>query len=161
MGVSRVCGTGARLLLTRGGPSLGATAAAHRGFRTSAASLKEDEFSKILSGEIQKIHNKVRDVLPGSDWSPLKSMEHLPPEHADIVIVGGGVMGWAVAYWLKRMLTKKKAYNVLVVERDPTYSHASTVLSAGGIRQQFSRKENIQMSLFGAHFLRNINVRRQ
>ncbi|KAM4011985.1 FAD-dependent oxidoreductase domain-containing protein 1-like isoform 2-T2 [Anomaloglossus baeobatrachus] len=122
MGVSRVCGTGARLLLTRGGPSLGATAAAHRGFRTSAASLKEDEFSKILSGEIQKIHNKVRDVLPGSDWSPLKSMEHLPPEHADIVIVGGGVMGWAVAYWLKRMLTKKKAYNVLVVERDPTVS---------------------------------------
>ncbi|CAJ0918767.1 unnamed protein product [Ranitomeya imitator] len=39
----------------------------------------------------------------------------------------------------------------------PDYTHASTVLSAGGIRQQFSRPENIQMSLFGAHFLRNIN----
>ncbi|XP_073426056.1 FAD-dependent oxidoreductase domain-containing protein 1 isoform X1 [Dendrobates tinctorius] len=157
MSVSRLCRMGALRQLNRGGPALGATAAARRGFRTSAALLKEDDFTKILSSEMQKIHNKVRDVLPGSDWSPFKSMDHLPPEHADIVIVGGGVMGWAVAYWLMKMQTKKKAYKVLVVERDPTYSHASTVLSAGGIRQQFSRPENIQMSLFGAHFLRNIN----
>ncbi|OPJ68212.1 FAD-dependent oxidoreductase domain-containing protein 1 [Patagioenas fasciata monilis] len=46
---------------------------------------------------------------------------------------------------------------VLLVERDPTYSQASTVLSAGGIRQQFSLPENIQMSRFSAKFLRNIN----
>ncbi|XP_009080799.1 PREDICTED: FAD-dependent oxidoreductase domain-containing protein 1, partial [Acanthisitta chloris] len=34
---------------------------------------------------------------------------------------------------------------------------ASTVLSVGGIRQQFSLPENIQMSRFSASFLRNIN----
>ena len=35
------------------------------------------------------------------------------------------------------------------------YSHASTTLSVGGIRQQFSLRENIQMSMFTADFLRN------
>ncbi|XP_025152533.1 FAD-dependent oxidoreductase domain-containing protein 1-like isoform X2 [Harpegnathos saltator] len=37
------------------------------------------------------------------------------------------------------------------------YSKASTSLSVGGLRQQFSLQENIQMSLYGAEFLRNIN----
>ena len=39
------------------------------------------------------------------------------------------------------------------------YARASTVLSVGGIRQQFSLPENVQLSLFSAEFLRNINVR--
>lgn len=78
-----------------------------------------------MSREMEKIHKKVKEGLPGSDWSPFKSMDHLPPEHSDIVIVGGGIMGWSVAYWLKKMLTKQKAYNVLVVERDPTVSYIS------------------------------------
>ena len=38
------------------------------------------------------------------------------------------------------------------------YSQASTVLSAGGIRQQFSLPENIHLSLASADFMRNINV---
>lgn len=33
------------------------------------------------------------------------------------------------------------------------------MLSVGGIRQQFSVPENIQLSLFSIDFLRNINVR--
>ncbi|NXK57106.1 FXRD1 protein, partial [Chauna torquata] len=37
------------------------------------------------------------------------------------------------------------------------YSRASTVLSVGGIRQQFSLPENIRLSLFSATFLRTIN----
>lgn len=37
------------------------------------------------------------------------------------------------------------------------YSKASTTLSVGGLRQQFSLEENIHMSLYGAEFLRNIN----
>ncbi|NXU77842.1 FXRD1 protein, partial [Oreotrochilus melanogaster] len=70
---------------------------------------------------------------------------------------GGGVVGWSVAYWLKELEGRRHGMKVLVVERDPTYSRASTVLSVGGIRQQFSLPENIRMSLFSASFLRNIN----
>ncbi|NXU35097.1 FXRD1 protein, partial [Drymodes brunneopygia] len=82
-----------------------------------------------------------------------------PPDEADVVVVGGGVMGWSVAYWLKVLegWWWQHGMKVLVVERDPMYSRASTVLSAGGIRQQFSLRENIQMSRFSASFLRDIN----
>ncbi|NXO21143.1 FXRD1 protein, partial [Cisticola juncidis] len=81
-----------------------------------------------------------------------------PPDEADVVVVGGGVVGWSVAYWLKVLEGRRRhGMKVLVVERDPTYSRASTVLAAGGIRQQFSLPENIQMSRYSASFLRDIN----
>jgi len=44
---------------------------------------------------------------------------------------------------------------ILVVERDLQYKQASCVLSAGGIRQQFSDAPNIAMSLYGIDFIRN------
>jgi FAD-dependent oxidoreductase domain-containing protein 1 len=69
---------------------------------------------------------------------------------ADVVIVGGGVMGSAVAYFLAA--DPGFSGRVVVVERDPTYATASTALSVGAVRQQFSTPENIQMSLFGAQF---------
>ncbi|XP_025893925.1 FAD-dependent oxidoreductase domain-containing protein 1, partial [Nothoprocta perdicaria] len=80
-----------------------------------------------------------------------------PPDEADVVVVGGGVTGWSVAFWLKTLEGAGGAMRVLVVERDPTYSQASTVLSVGGIRQQFSLPENIRLSRFSAAFLRDIN----
>jgi len=55
---------------------------------------------------------------------------------------------------LKQRATR--ALNVVVIERDPAYTRASTTLSVGGLRQQFSLPENIQMSMFSADFLRNI-----
>jgi len=61
----------------------------------------------------------------------------------DVIIVGGGIMGSATAYNLKRSEEKIK---VVVVEMDPTYSHASSTLSLANIRIQFSLKENIQIS---------------
>ncbi|XP_066463365.1 FAD-dependent oxidoreductase domain-containing protein 1 [Eleutherodactylus coqui] len=157
MSAGRLCRKGSCLLLARGDPVLGATAWKHKSFKTYTAALKQDDFSKLISTEMVKIQKKAKEALPGSDWSPFKSMDHLPPEHADVVIVGGGIMGWSVAYWVKKLQTQRTTFKVVVVERDPSYSHASTVLSAGGIRQQFSRPENIQMSLFGADFLRNVN----
>uniref|UniRef100_A0A670YV88 FAD-dependent oxidoreductase domain-containing protein 1 n=1 Tax=Pseudonaja textilis TaxID=8673 RepID=A0A670YV88_PSETE len=92
-----------------------------------------------------------------TDFDSLFPKRDLPPEHSDVVIIGGGIIGWSIAYWLKAKETRRNAIQVLVIERDNTYSKASTVLSAGGIRQQFSVEENIWMSSFSANFLRLIN----
>ena len=72
----------------------------------------------------------------------------------DVVIVGGGVIGSAIAYFLAGRSEFKGS--VAVIEKDPTYEAAATPRSAGGIRQQFSTPENIQMSLFGAAFIKNV-----
>ncbi|KAG3286938.1 FAD-dependent oxidoreductase domain-containing protein 1 isoform X2 [Ictidomys tridecemlineatus] len=107
--------------------------------------------------KVSEIKKKIKSILPGEASTPLYDTSHLPPEHSDVVIVGGGVLGLSVAFWLKKLQKKGDGIRVLVVERDHTYSKASTVLSVGGIRQQFSLPENVQLSLFSVDFLRNIN----
>ncbi len=62
---------------------------------------------------------------------------------SDVVIVGGGVMGSAVAYFLR---ADGFAGRVLVIERDLSYRRASSGLSVGGIRQQYGTAINIQLS---------------
>ncbi|XP_070773316.1 FAD-dependent oxidoreductase domain-containing protein 1 [Enoplosus armatus] len=116
-----------------------------------------NDFFKDLEAQLAAMRKKAADALPGSSWSPLELNPKLPPERADIVIVGGGVVGWSIAFWLKQKDTGREGVKVIVVEKDPTYSQASTVLSAGGIRQQFSLPENIHLSLASADFMRNIN----
>ncbi|XP_040848628.1 FAD-dependent oxidoreductase domain-containing protein 1 isoform X1 [Ochotona curzoniae] len=107
--------------------------------------------------KLSEFKKKIRSALPGEACNVLYNTSHLPPEHADVVIVGGGVLGLSVAFWLKKLERPQGAIRVLVVERDHTYSRASTGLSVGGIRQQFSLPENVQLSLFSINFLRNIN----
>jgi FAD-dependent oxidoreductase domain-containing protein 1 len=63
----------------------------------------------------------------------------------DVVIVGGAIVGSAVAYFLKRI---DPACGVAVVEPDSTYEFASTLRASGGARRQFSCPENIAMSNF-------------
>ncbi|MDX1523458.1 MAG: FAD-dependent oxidoreductase, partial [Anaerolineae bacterium] len=71
-------------------------------------------------------------------------------QSADVIIVGGGVMGCAVAYYL---LKADPRLNITIIERDSTYAKASTTLSDGNTRIQFNLKENIQMSLYGLEVL--------
>jgi FAD-dependent oxidoreductase domain-containing protein 1 len=59
-----------------------------------------------------------------------------------VVIIGGGVMGAASAYFLAR----EHGVCATVLERDPTYRSASSALSASSIRQQFSTPLNISLS---------------
>ena len=73
-------------------------------------------------------------------------------DRADIVIVGGGIIGCSIAYHLA---VTGKAGDVLVIERDPGYEHAATPRSNGGIRRLFSLPENIQMGSFGLEFYRD------
>lgn len=72
-----------------------------------------------------------------------------------IVIVGGGAIGSAIAYFLT---LQQPGCEVVVVERDPTYARASSALSASSIRQQFSTDINIQISAFGMGFLRQLGT---
>ncbi len=72
----------------------------------------------------------------------------------DVVIVGGGVIGSAIAYFLAQ--EPGFGGSVLVAERDPSYAGSSTALSVGSIRQQFSTPENIMISMFGVSFLKAI-----
>ncbi|CAG0977591.1 sarcosine oxidase, subunit beta [Burkholderiales bacterium] len=69
-----------------------------------------------------------------------------------IVIVGGGVIGSAIASFTLRDPAFRGA--VTVVERDPTYARASSALSASSIRQQFSTAINVEIGRFGIEFLR-------
>ena len=70
-----------------------------------------------------------------------------------VVVIGGGVMGSALAYWLTRL---EPTLEVTVVERDPAYARASSALSAASIRQQFTTPVNIRISQASIAFLRNV-----
>ena len=72
---------------------------------------------------------------------------------SQVVIVGGGVIGSSIAYFLR---ASDPTVSVTVIERDPSYAKSSSALSAASIRQQFSTPLSIQMSLYGIEFLRNI-----
>jgi FAD-dependent oxidoreductase domain-containing protein 1 len=68
----------------------------------------------------------------------------------DVVIVGGGIMGCSIAYYLK---SAEKNIKTVVVEKDPAYTYASSTLSMANIRIQFSLKKNIQISQYAFDFL--------
>ena len=69
----------------------------------------------------------------------------------DVVIIGGGIIGAATAYFLS-----KEGRKVKVIERDPTYKNASFPLSLGGFRRQFFQKENILLGKFAREFIYEI-----
>lgn len=73
-----------------------------------------------------------------------------------VVVVGGGVVGSSIAYFLASH--PRFSGEVIVVERDPTYRTASSALSASAIRQQFSTPVNIEISRFGVEFLRHLGA---
>lgn len=63
-------------------------------------------------------------------------------ERADVVIVGGGIVGASIAYHL----AARGLRDVVVVEREQIGS-GSTTRNAGGVRLQFSTEINVRLSL--------------
>jgi sarcosine oxidase len=77
------------------------------------------------------------------------------PERADVVIVGGAIIGSSVATFL----AGRPDFDgrIVVVERDTTFRTSSTTLSAASIRLQFSTPLNVQISQFGVDFLKSLD----
>lgn len=124
-----------------------------RGLRT-----RKGGFTLDWDTKVSDFKKKIESILPGKQCEMVYDTSHLPPEQSDVVIIGGGILGLSVAFWLKKLESRRGAIQVLVVEQDHTYSRASsTGPSVGGIWQQFSVPENVQLSLFSINFLRNIN----
>jgi sarcosine oxidase subunit beta len=69
-------------------------------------------------------------------------------ETAEVVVIGGGIVGSSVAYHL----TEMNCRDVLVLEREPHQGKGSTGKSMGGVRAQFSTPVNILMSLYSINF---------
>jgi sarcosine oxidase subunit beta len=67
---------------------------------------------------------------------------------ADVVIIGGGIVGSSIAWHL----TQAGYRNVLMVERESHQGKGSTGKSMGGVRAQFATAPNIQMSLYSIPF---------
>ncbi len=71
----------------------------------------------------------------------------------DVIIIGGAMMGTAVAWFL----ADHPGFDgtVLVVERDPSYELSSTAHTNSCLRQQFTQPINVQVSQFGVEYVRN------
>ena len=62
--------------------------------------------------------------------------------------MGGGAVGLSTALHLLQAPSCQTP-KITVVERDFSYARNSAALSAGGVRSQFSLKENVECSLYG------------
>jgi len=74
---------------------------------------------------------------------------------AEVVIVGGGIVGSSIAWHL----TQAGCAGVLVIERETAQGKGSTGKSMGGVRAQFSTPVNIQMSLYSIPFYASFDGR--
>jgi sarcosine oxidase, subunit beta len=74
---------------------------------------------------------------------------------AEVVIVGGGIVGSSIAYHLAAAGCK----DILVIERESAQGKGSTGKSMGGVRAQFSTPVNIQMSLYSIPFYASFEER--
>jgi sarcosine oxidase subunit beta len=65
------------------------------------------------------------------------------PAAAEVVIVGGGVMGTSIAYHL----AARGQRDVLLLERGDLFGQGATGKCAGGVRHQFGSEINIRLSI--------------
>jgi len=72
---------------------------------------------------------------------------------AEIVIVGGGVVGASVAYHL----TQRGVKDILILERETSQGLGSTGKATGGVRAQFETEINIRMSLYSLDLFSRFN----
>lgn len=84
----------------------------------------------------------VRRALSNPVSGPHPDGSDVGMQTKDVVIIGGGVMGWSTAYHL---LKEGMSGRLVVLERDPLRRVTSTSLAVGGFRQQFGTEVNIRL----------------
>lgn len=75
---------------------------------------------------------------------------------ADVVIIGGSVVGSSAAWHLRQ---DGFTGRILVVERDTSYARASAFLAMGGIRQQFCTPVTVQMVQYSVQLWKTFDRR--
>jgi len=76
------------------------------------------------------------------------------PTSADIVIIGGGVMGASIAYHL----ASRGTGNLVLLEKENLFGQGSTGRCAGGVRYQFGTEINIKLSLASLPMFEKFNA---
>jgi len=74
-------------------------------------------------------------------------------DDVDVVIIGSGIMGLSTAYYLAKM-----GLNVSIIERENYIGGHTTLRCAGGFRQQFSSRINIELSILSRQMIQKIEA---
>jgi len=78
----------------------------------------------------------------------------MPTLKADVVVIGGGIVGTALAFELAR----RGAGRVTLLEREPLWGTGATARCAGGIRAQFSSEINCRISQLSERIYMNFEA---
>lgn len=90
--------------------------------------------------------------LEKCDTKPFKDLGAGSLAISNVLIIGGGLVGTSIAYWLRELGIDMLDVNV--IDRDYKYLHSNSALSVTGLQQQFSTREFIELSQVSAEFLR-------
>lgn len=75
-------------------------------------------------------------------------------QHADVVIVGAGIIGASVAYHL----ALRGGVSIVVLEKESALGRGSTGRATGGYRAQYSTEINVRLSLLARDALRRFSA---
>jgi len=85
----------------------------------------------------------------------VRLLQFLVMQTAEVVIIGGGIVGSSIAHHLTAAGCKK----VFLLERETAQGKGSTGKSMGGVRAQFATPVNIKMSLYSIRFYASFEER--
>jgi len=125
----------------------------------------EDVFARVWHGLTydgrrwsRRLDEARRDAFKRRN--PIAHMKHeaqnheLLPFRTDFLVIGGGLTGSSVAYWIKQRF-RDEDLTVNVVEDPDKFSNSKSMLSTGELTQQFAIPEFVDMALFSAEFMRH------
>ncbi|XP_055338536.1 FAD-dependent oxidoreductase domain-containing protein 1-like [Paramacrobiotus metropolitanus] len=110
--------------------------------------------STVMRWDMANMYDLLRGKAPYGHDARVEGQ--IFPQFCDICVIGGGIMGSLIAYFIKQRCVGEKNLRVVVVEKDPSYAQSASTNSFGAVRVQFSQEHNIKAALYGAEFLRRM-----